>query len=65
MCIRDWTKGTRGTGLGLPVSQKIAREHGGRITVTSQVGRGATFIIELPQKRVDPKGTVEGMATMG
>jgi signal transduction histidine kinase len=56
------TKGSRGTGLGLPVSQKIIREHGGKISVTSQPGMGATFVIELPMsKRVDPKGTTEGM----
>ena len=45
------TKGSRGTGLGLPVSQKIVREHGGRIVVTSQPGQGSKFTIELPLKR--------------
>jgi signal transduction histidine kinase len=45
------SKGTRGTGLGLPVSQKIVREHGGQIVVTSQIGRGSQFLIELPQRR--------------
>ena len=49
------TKGSRGTGLGLPVSQKIVREHGGKIVVTSQVGHGSTFVIELPMKRAEPK----------
>ena len=48
------TKGSRGTGLGLPVSQKIVREHGGRIVVTSQLGQGSKFVIELPTKRPDP-----------
>jgi signal transduction histidine kinase len=42
------SKGSRGTGLGLPVSQKIVREHGGKIVVTSRPGQGATFLIELP-----------------
>jgi signal transduction histidine kinase len=55
------SKGSRGTGLGLPVSQKIIREHGGRISVTSRPGHGATFVIELPMtKRADPKATSEG-----
>ncbi|WP_165073440.1 ATP-binding protein [Paludisphaera rhizosphaerae] len=50
------SKGSRGTGLGLPVSQKIVREHGGTIQVTSQLGRGSTFTIELPAlRRPEPK----------
>jgi signal transduction histidine kinase len=43
-------KGSRGTGLGLPVSLKIAQEHGGTIKVESEIGLGTTFIIELPRK---------------
>jgi two-component system, NtrC family, sensor kinase len=55
------TKGSRGTGLGLPVTQKIIREHGGRISVTSRPGQGSTFVIELPAtRRGDAKGTSEG-----
>jgi two-component system, NtrC family, sensor kinase len=42
------SKKSRGTGLGLPVSQKIIREHGGRLLVESQVGQGARFTFELP-----------------
>ncbi len=41
-------KGSRGTGLGLPVSQKILREHDGDIRVESEVGVGSKFILELP-----------------
>lgn len=46
------TKGAKGTGLGLAVSHKIAREHRGRITVRSKVGKGTIFTIALP--RVKP-----------
>jgi signal transduction histidine kinase len=60
------SKGSRGTGLGLPVSQKIIREHGGKIVIDSRLGQGATFTIELPMiKRADPKGTSEGPTLSG
>jgi signal transduction histidine kinase len=39
-----------GTGLGLPISQRIAVAHGGGIAVVSQPGAGATFILTLPLK---------------
>jgi signal transduction histidine kinase len=39
------TKKGRGTGLGLPVSQKILGEHGGRILVRSEPGQGACFVL--------------------
>ena len=42
------SKKGRGTGLGLPVSQKILSEHGGRTLVHSEVGRGSRFTLELP-----------------
>src|SRR5208282_4739424 len=48
------TKGSRGTGLGLPVSQKIVSEHGGTIRIASEVGKGSTFTIELPMRKFDP-----------
>ncbi|HEY4235453.1 MAG TPA: ATP-binding protein [Lacipirellulaceae bacterium] len=41
-------KGGRGTGLGLPVSQKILQEHGGQIRVESQAGQGSCFTLEFP-----------------
>ena len=46
-------KGGRGTGLGLPVSAKILKEHGGRILVDSTAGKGSRFTLELPA--VPPK----------
>jgi len=38
----------QGTGLGLSLSYGLIQEHGGKITAQSEVGRGTTFIIELP-----------------
>lgn len=42
------TKGSRGTGLGLTVSRKILREHGGDIRAMSTPGAGSTFTLEFP-----------------
>jgi PAS domain S-box-containing protein len=38
----------KGTGLGLSLVYNIIENHGGTITTRSQVGEGATFVIELP-----------------
>ncbi|MBI3861529.1 MAG: FHA domain-containing protein [Planctomycetia bacterium] len=46
--IFESTKGARGTGIGLAVSQKIIREHGGDILVESRTGEGAKFTLEWP-----------------
>jgi signal transduction histidine kinase len=44
------TKGAKGTGLGLPVSRKILREHGGDILLQSQIGKGSKFVFRLPMR---------------
>jgi signal transduction histidine kinase len=44
------TKGYKGSGLGLPVTQKIVKEHGGKLTFRSKTGQGTSFNMMLPEK---------------
>jgi signal transduction histidine kinase len=46
--IPFFTTKSRGTGLGLPLCQRIVQHHGGAIEVHSVEGRGATFVVRLP-----------------
>jgi signal transduction histidine kinase len=48
------TKGSKGTGLGLLVIQKIVTEHRGILTIRSEEGKGSTFLIEIPAGGVAP-----------
>ncbi|MDB3864828.1 ATP-binding protein [Amylibacter sp.] len=50
---------TRGDGLGLSISRKIARQMGGDIIVESNINEGATFILSLPLKQVAKTDVVE------
>jgi len=43
----------QGTGLGLSISYGIIQEHSGQIDVQSQPGRGTTFTLQLPLRRVN------------
>lgn len=42
------TKGSKGTGLGLPVVRKIVEQHGGTLEVDSTPGRGSVFHLRFP-----------------
>jgi signal transduction histidine kinase len=44
------TKGSAGSGLGLLLAQKVASEHGGAITVRSELGKGSVFTVRLPAR---------------
>ncbi len=44
------SKASRGTGMGLFITQKIVSQHGGRIAVDSQPGMGTRFTVRIPKR---------------
>jgi len=50
-------KRVKGTGLGLPLSRKLAELLGGTLEVSSQQGVGSTFVLTLPRKVTIPAAT--------
>jgi signal transduction histidine kinase len=43
-----YTSKKGGTGLGLAMAQRIVKEHGGELSVTSEPGKGSDFTLRLP-----------------
>lgn len=61
--VFESTKGARGTGLGLAVSQKIIREHGGEIAVESRPGLGCRFTLAWPRLEEEPRSGADHTLT--
>lgn len=54
------SKGSRvGMGMGLLICKQIVEQHGGRIAVRSEVGRGTVFTVVLPVRLAERNGSVE------
>lgn len=60
------TTDVRGTGLGLPISKALVEQHGGKIWIESELGKGSKFtvalpvykeeeVVEPPKEEVEPK----------
>jgi signal transduction histidine kinase/CheY-like chemotaxis protein len=55
-------KRVKGTGLGLPLSRKLAQLLGGEVQLTSQVGAGSTFWVVLPVRYENGRGAQDETA---
>ncbi len=52
-----------GTGLGMPIARSLAEAHGGKLWLSSDIGKGSTFYVSLPveSRQLVPTLTLEGM----
>jgi len=59
-----YTSKQHGTGLGLAIVQSVVSDHGGRISVKSEPGKGTTFVMELPDNFETLQRRSEGAAAL-
>src|SRR5881296_3087608 len=60
LCEPFFTTRSEGTGLGLAIAKRYVEEAGGRLEITSAVGRGTTVRIWLPVASRDPVPAPQG-----
>lgn len=51
---RSRSRDTGGTGLGLAIVKHVAQRHGGHLSISSTLGKGSIFTLQLPPQRVRP-----------
>lgn len=51
--------GIAGTGIGLNIVREIVELHGGTVSVSSRVGHGTNFTVNLPKNALSANGTLE------
>jgi signal transduction histidine kinase len=59
-----YTSKQHGTGLGLAIVQSVVSDHGGRISVKSEPGKGTIFVIELPDNLQMLQKAAQGATTL-
>ena len=58
------TAGEASVGLGLAIVQQLAEGLGGKVTCQTELGRGATFIVELPAVPAGAPATLRASAAL-